>query len=217
MLVAGLSAIIVICCVAVFFLLRGHRVDRYEQHARSVMAGDRNTTLYEMPLGPQGVRQKFKHFFTFGKKRDGWIRANSGEEDEWDASDRLVQHHARDDSQWVAETGMFHDPTSQRGRGPSRVERSQTSDSIELTVPSPPPPLPQSPYTAANGPPQHGFFDPYSSSPQPPELRRIPSSSAEIETYDTEGPRAPSASSTDGASAAPKFESGTKFREALAF
>ncbi|KAK7688819.1 hypothetical protein QCA50_007508 [Cerrena zonata] len=141
-LVVALSSIVVLSCVGVFFLLRDHQQDpheRHERHARRVHSGKRETSIYDVPLGPPGMRARFKNWFGFGKKREGWVRANSGD-DEWDASDLNPSYAptfvklsgAKKETQYTDNGSISTQYTS-----PPRphVERSMTSDSIELSVP----------------------------------------------------------------------------------
>jgi hypothetical protein len=129
-LIVVLSTFIFVACVGIFVLLRSHREDPFERHARRVLSGERSQTMYEMPLGPKGMREKFKMLFTFNKmKREGWVRANSADEDPWDASEypaaqnlRATQTRENNDKRWTPDT---HDNT---------LNRSETSESIQLSA-----------------------------------------------------------------------------------
>ena len=137
-LVVALSSFILIASIGIFILLRRNKDDPFERHARRVLSGERSQTMYEMPLGPKGMREKFRGFFKLrGKERQGWVRANSAEEDTWDASEDLLprhsgpshlQHQDDRDMHWINDSAssQYH----------SSVSRSETSESIQLSAPN---------------------------------------------------------------------------------
>ena len=228
MLVVGLAAIIVICCTATFFLLRGHKVDPFEQHARRVLAGKREATLYEMPLGPQGIRQKFKRLFTFGRKRDGWIKADSGDNDEWDASDRLVYDHSKENED--PETYWNPDPRLYDAPQPNAVHvsrnfprRGETSDSIELTAPSFTPLPPSTTPSLLSGPASHRpyieYTNPFAAESAIPlsDVMRMPTATGEQIPNRFEVLSSDTSSGIPNVRSMRKFDSGTKFKESLDF
>ncbi|KAI0093820.1 hypothetical protein BDY19DRAFT_919130 [Irpex rosettiformis] len=139
-LVVALSSFILLASIGIFVLLQRHKDDPFERHARRVLSGQHSQTMYEMPLGPKGMREKFRGLFKFGKmKREGWIRANSAEEDTWDASEDLLPRHSGGthsrqqdsrDMRWISDSAL-----SQHHK--SSVTRSDTSESIQLSAANP--------------------------------------------------------------------------------
>ncbi|KAJ3541876.1 hypothetical protein NM688_g6030 [Phlebia brevispora] len=226
-LVVVLAVIAVVSAIGVFFLLRSQKKGPYEREARRALAGKREESLYQLPLGPQGMRQKFKNLFKFGRKRDGWTRASSG--DEWDASDRLVYDPPTEGgSQWISGTSLYDAPQHrEREMAPTphtRVERSETSDSIELTVPPASVPQLSNNLVAANvasREPSHAdvYTDPFASSPTVTRSSEMLPIDGEPTPRDDE--RRFTVRSGDDAGVTGtvrsmrKFESGTKFKEAL--
>lgn len=211
-----LSSIVVISCVGVFFLLRDHPQDPYERHARRVHSGKRETSIYEAPLGPPGMRTRFKNWFRFGKKQEGWVRANSGD-DEWDPSD-LNPSYAPSFVKLSGARKEMHDKgndsISSTYSSPSRprVGRSMTSDSIELSVPplavdatSTPLPRDSYPHTFTSSPVSFNSVDVNTSY----HIQSPDSDHAEFSI--------PSVSNTGSVRAMRKFESGTKFKEVIDF
>lgn len=191
-LVVVLSIIIVLSCVGVFFLLRNHQSTSRERRTRSARTGkDRS-----LPLGPPGLRNRVAGLFG---KRGGWIRAN--DDDEWDAEDDLSTHHNPQDAAFMDEYPQH-----------ARSERSMTSESVELTVPS------------------LSFSHPMSS---PPTTARVSESplqddddliaSPSLDGHTTRDERHFSVQSVDSHTSSTtilsmqKFESGTKFKEGLDF
>ncbi|KIP09306.1 hypothetical protein PHLGIDRAFT_126456 [Phlebiopsis gigantea 11061_1 CR5-6] len=187
-LVIFLSFIIIFSCVGVFLLLRTSKPDPYERHARRVLSGRHEDTLYEVPLGPPGLKEKVKSWFRFTKKQDGWVRASSGDADEWDASDRLAYDSpaAADKSKSVADFGA------------ATLSKSDTLESVELAAPS----LALDAVTL----PRLAYADPYTASPtalEPVEWAR--------------GGTRSGASGADPAAETPMrvFENGTRFKESV--
>lgn len=118
--------------------------------------------MYEMPLGPPGLKEKVKNLFRFNRKRDGWVRANDGDADEWDASDRLAM--ASDPPNGRRPRGERWSPddsskSAEHAYGDSKVFKSDTLESIELSVPEP---LSIDPGVTL---PHLSYDDPYSTSP----------------------------------------------------
>lgn len=231
MLVVVLAAIVVLCCVGVFFLLRSHRNDPYERNARRMLGGKREDSLYQVPLGPPGIRQKFKNLFKFGRKRDGWVRASSGD-DTWDASDRLVsdppEEHNVGGSRWISGTTLYDAPTREREHEAHRIQRSETSDSIELSVPPASMPQvadnPEAAY-AVSREPSHAevYRDPFATSttidrsPEVPPSSVVPRISKDDDDRRFSIRLGDSAGSEATVRSMRKFESGTKFKEGLDF
>lgn len=160
------------------------------------------------------MRAKFKTWFGFGKKQEGWVRANSGD-DEWDPSD-LNPSYTPGFVKLSGAKKETHDKEresiSTQYTSPPRpyVQRSLTSDSIELSVPpltlnTTPISLPHDPYTNT-----------FTSSP-------VSLNSVNVNTpYRVRSPEhaefsIPSLSNTGSVRAMRKFESGTKFKEAIDF
>lgn len=152
-----------------------------------------------MPLGPPGLKEKMKNLFRFNRKRDGWVRASSGDADEWDASDRLAYDPPNErrpgGSRWSP------DGSSKRDFGDSKVHKSDTLESVELSAPSP---SIESAETHGITLPHLSYADPYSTSPTAIE----PSERSRDGTH-------------SGPFAAPEetpmrvFENGTRFKESL--
>lgn len=198
-LVVVLAAIFIVCSIGVFFLLRSHKDDPYERHARRVLSGRREDITYQMPLGPPGLKEKFKSLFRM-RGSGGWVRASSGD-DEWDASDPEAR-------------GMPYDPPSGRRTGDALwgsdsqatlpksnfgVHKSDTMESIQLSAP-----------TLENVTvPTLSYSDPYSSSPPPMDGPSYTAGHAQQgmiqePSYGVSADRAP-----------PTFENGTRFKESL--
>ncbi|KAF7799697.1 hypothetical protein EIP86_010939 [Pleurotus ostreatoroseus] len=230
-LVVVLAAIVIICCIGVFFLLRSHKNDPYERNARRILSGKREDSLYQMPLGPPGIRQKFKNLFKFGRKRDGWVRASSGD-DTWDASDRLVydppEEHNVGGSHWVSGTTLYDAPSREREHEAHRVQRSETSDSIELSVPSVAqvsfnPDVSYAPSISREASHAEVYTDPFSTSPTSVHSSEAQRSVDVSRASEDEEDRRFSVRSGESAAHEPsirsmrKFESGTKFKEGLEF
>ncbi|KAI0081421.1 hypothetical protein K474DRAFT_1703861 [Panus rudis PR-1116 ss-1] len=206
-LVVVLASIVVISTVAVFFLLRSHKSSPYDRHARRVLGGKRETSIYEAPLGPPGMRSKFRSLFGRGQKNEGWVRAGSGD-DEWDASDLNTSYgpvrELQDRDSRSPPNAMFAPQPR------SYVSRSSTSDSIELEVPnqrSPPFDI-----QTANTPPV--ITNPFSSSPPPMQSPEDSDSDNDVEPR--EGRFSVQSGEHPGSiRSMRKFQGGTKFREQL--
>lgn len=169
------------------------------------MFGKREASIYEAPLGPQGMRAKFKNLVGLGKKNEGWVRANNGST-EWDASDRNLVFEPATASLDVHGTDSPFTPP--RPHAPS-VHRSSTSESIELSVPS----GQQTYYDAAPGPSTQ-YSDPFASPTSPTastETEGRPSKREDSGRF--------SVQSGDNGTirSMRKFDSGTKFKEAIDF
>ncbi|GJE88015.1 hypothetical protein PsYK624_040980 [Phanerochaete sordida] len=204
-LVVVLAAIFILCSIGVFFLLRSHREDPYERHARRVLSGRREDITYQMPLGPPGLKEKFKSLFRM-RGGGGWVRASSGD-DEWDASDPEARGrpydppsgHRAGDSRWGS------DSQATLSKSNFGVHKSDTLESIELSAPA----------LKNVTLPTLSYSDPYSSPPPPME--------GSVRSTGLESPRQqgigkdPSYSGlplpTDRAP--PTFENGTRFKESL--
>jgi hypothetical protein len=136
-LVVVLAAIFLISCTGVFLLLRTHKPDPYERHARRTAR--REDFLHEMPLGPPDLKDKVRNLFRFGRRRDGWVRASSGEAaDEWDASDPMARtvydplsETRLSGSRWGRESSV---DSAQKKFG---MHKSETMESIELVSAAP--------------------------------------------------------------------------------
>ncbi len=167
------------------------------------------------------MRQKFRKLFTFGRKRDGWVRANSGDDDEWDASDRITNDRPRElddrDTRWVPESSSR--AAAELNAVHSNLGRSDTAESIELSAPS------KSPPSDAPAIPPTDVPDPFSASPtsmaSADRFSGREGGSAEG-TPDEDGRRFSVRSGADprdvtSVRSMRKFDSGTKFKEALDF
>lgn len=216
--VVVLASIVILSCIGVFFLLRNHNPDPYERHARRVMSGKRETSIYELPLGPPGMRDKFKGLFGLRKKQEGWVRANSGD-DEWDASDLNPSYAPRlTGPREMQDRGT--DVTSSSFIPPPRphIERSATSDSIELSVPPSQDRSPPLDVDIAYAPtPSSSYPDTFSSSPVSMESSETIAYSARPEPREHEQFSVPSGSHTGSVRAMRKFDGGTKFKEVIDF
>lgn len=217
-LVVSLAAIFLICCIGIFILLRGHKLDPFERHARRVLAGRREDTVYQVPLGPPGIRQKFGRVFGFWKRRrEGWQRASSGD-DEWDASYQPAGMHDQprelndSDMRWIS------------GAAPS-ISRSETSDSVQLSVPdhgAGTPPSASATPTPADAAMQHTpYTDPFVTSPTSMKFGERFANSPPMESekddkrFSVQSGR--SADGTPNIRSMRKFDNGTKFKESLEF
>lgn len=215
-LVVGLAAIFLLSTIAIFFLLRSHRPDAYERHARRVLAGKRESSIYETPFGPQGMRAKFKNLFGFGRKKEGWVRANSGDMDEWDPSVDFRPGHGQARELTDRDVQLVTSPTTGHAYNPpplshKQLERNATSDSVELTVPDHPPPnVDTSPSI-----PQSSYSDPFVSSPTSVQSRESHETvrDARPERFSVQS----GSHSGDRVRSMRKLESGTKFVEGLDF
>ncbi|EKM56041.1 uncharacterized protein PHACADRAFT_257075 [Phanerochaete carnosa HHB-10118-sp] len=188
-LIVVLSAIFLISSAGVFVLLRAHRDDPYERHARRVLSGRREDVARQMPLGPPGLREKLKGLFQGRGRRGGWVRASSGD-DAWDASEPAAR-------------GAPYDPPS--GPLPKSnfgVHKSDTMESVELAAPT----------LKDVALPTLSYDDPYSSSPPPLERSAGRSSPGRRSVSDDdEGPF-----DAIPADRVPRtFENGTRFKESL--
>ncbi|TCD67986.1 hypothetical protein EIP91_011655 [Steccherinum ochraceum] len=202
-LVVCLATIVIFACIAIFILLYRFKPDRHERDYRKSMFGKRESSIYEAPLGPQGMRAKFKNFFGRGKKGEGWMRANNDDE-EWDASDRnLVPNRSRGAAEtYSAQVGPSSSPTRL-----SHPSRSSTSESIELSVPSDPHSTPAGPTTS--------YPDPFASPPLP---NASPTSDRDQEHVTRDEGRFSVQSGDNGTiRSMRKFDGGTKFKEAIDF
>lgn len=212
--------------MAIFFLLRTRKPDAYERQTRRALAGKRESSVYEVPLGPHGMRAKFKNLFGFGKKREGWVRANSGDfVDEWDASDESRPGHGQARELTDRDVRMVTSPTSGHAYIPQplstppqqlsrkQMERNATSDSVELSVPdghpSPPPvdippsiprPIYSDPYVTSPTSPTEHYDRPHGSSGNPSEQFSVQTGSGDSSLRSMQ-----------------KLGSGTKFVESLEF
>lgn len=199
-LVVCLATIVVFACIAIFILLYKFKPDPYERQYRQTTFGKRESSIYEVPLGPHGMRAKFKNLIGLGKKREGWVRANDGSE-EWDASDRnLVPRQ-------VPRTVDHMDaPFSPPQHHASSLRRSSTSESIELSVPSNGQPAPGSAAT-----PTSTYTDPFSS----PPLASNPFNTTDPSLAPRGSVFAVQSGDDGSIRSMKKFNGGTKFREAL--
>lgn len=209
-LVVVLSSIVLISCIAVFFLLR-HKPDPYERHARRVLAGKRDAVNYEVPTGPPGIKARVKGMFKPGKRSQGWMRASSGDDgEEWDAADLVRESDAEMVSRASPPPPSFTPPS----RPPQ--QRSMTSDSIELSAP--PMEIPFN-LTAISIPTTSTTYrDPYN--PYTTSPTAMVSSETVAEHRPQREPsmqKQPGHSSVDSAGSTRTFESGSKFREDLDF
>lgn len=160
------------------------------------------------------MRTKFKNWFRLGKKQAGWVRANSGD-DEWDASDLNPSYQPTfvklgGAKKEIHDKGNESISTTYSSPPRPRVERSLTSDSIELSVP--PLSLDTTPISFPRDPLPNAFtISPVSfNSVTVGTPRRVQSPDhAEFSI--------PSVSNTGSVRAMRKFESGTKFKEAIDF
>ncbi|KAH8100289.1 hypothetical protein BXZ70DRAFT_180623 [Cristinia sonorae] len=211
-LVVSLAAIVVFSCIAIFILLYKYKPDPYERHYRQTMFGKREASIYETPLGPQGMRAKFKNLIGRGRKSEGWMRTGDGSE-EWDASDRhiLPGSYGRDsgDSDAPPMDSPFKPPP--RAHQPS-IRRSDTSESIELSVPN-------ASHTRDRDDvivPTSTYSDPFTTSHSPPSGEPVntmafPTSQEDADHFSVQSPG-------DGAlRSMRKFSGGTKFKEAIDF
>jgi len=202
-LVVALSSIVVISCVAVFFLLRNHKRDPYERHARRVLSGKREAVNYETPTGPPGIKAKLKGMFKVGKKREGWVRASSGDDgEEWDVGDDDAQMR----TSRTTPSASFTPPAR------PQPQRSLTSDSIELSAPEvfPPPFNPMAVSIPREAAP---YSDPYTTSPTAMvSTEAFPTSQAHSFPEKQQGQN-----SADSGATTRTFESGSKFKENLDF
>ncbi|KAH9948148.1 hypothetical protein B0H21DRAFT_788725 [Amylocystis lapponica] len=211
-LVVVLSLIIVVCFVAVFFLLRNHSPTTHERRARQAYARE-HESLYELPVGPPGIRSKFARFF--GRKEGkGWVRAASGDGDEWDAADDRSAYKDRDLREESIPQSSFY-----VARQLSKMPHAMSTDSVEVELEA----------ASASSPPRDAVsprpslvslssttpHDPFSSSPT-----SIAHSLPDTEDGSTreEGGRFSVQSGEPGRTRSMrKFENGTKFREGLDF
>lgn len=155
------------------------------------------------------MRERFRNLFG-GRKREGWVRANSGETDEWDAS----VHFPHDKQGRV----LYSPPGS-----PRHIPRSETSESVELSAP----PL----KVETDALPQLAYQDPYTTSPTSVDTHETAqrsdsadsSHNADVARADSTDDRRFSVQSGQTAHGKPgyrsmrKFDNGTKFKESLEF
>ncbi|KAL4246158.1 hypothetical protein ABKN59_009325 [Abortiporus biennis] len=221
-LIVGLSVLFLICAIVVFILLRNHKPDAYERHARRVLAGKRESSIYEVPLGPPAMRSKFRNLFHFGRKHEGWVRANSGDADEWDASEEFRPGHGQareltdrdvEDLRQESKDEPFTPPAITK----EQMERNDTSESIELSVPDVSHTglhIETAPHVTA----MHAeYSDPFNTSPtsmypRDPEEETIQmqSSSPRPERFSVQSGENPGS-----VRSMLKFQSGTKFKESF--
>lgn len=162
--------------------------------------------MYEMPLGPKGMREKFRGLLKLGKtKREGWVRANSAEET-WDASEDLLPRdtrssHSLQDSKemrWVNSAAPSHHQ--------SHITRSETSESIQLSAPNPRDSL-KTLVTDFPDTSKKSYIDPFSTSPTSMLSREEIHQSFPPSLHEN----------SNGTRPAPLFVNGTRFRESLDF
>lgn len=195
-----------------FFLLRSSRPDAFERQARRALAGSREESLYEMPLGPAGARAKFKNLFRFGKRKHNFTKIESRDVDDWDASEETRPGHGQARELTDHDVRMVsHTLEQPQGIRPP-VQRNSTSDSIELSVPD------HHSLGVDTTFPHPPYIDPFSTSPiamaSSEEIPgTLPPQSGEHGRFSVQSAHA------DGQNARihsmRKFQGGTKFKEVI--
>ncbi|KAI0345040.1 hypothetical protein BDW22DRAFT_1353881 [Trametopsis cervina] len=204
-LVVALSCIILFSCIGIFVLIRRQEDDPFEAHARSVTAGKRLDTNYERPPASRGIREKLRGLFGTRKmKREGWLRANSNDDDTWAAAEDLIPRHTRaishdigvndGDIRWSSDIAPSHQSSFRQGGPGSRstLAHGRSLSSINTDLP---------------GSEQPPFPNPFSSSPTSMYSRE------EIST----SPPNPEGRNPEGNRSVTMFPNGTRFKESLDF
>ncbi|PCH38583.1 hypothetical protein WOLCODRAFT_161681 [Wolfiporia cocos MD-104 SS10] len=215
-LVVILATIFVSCCVAVFFLLRDHNPTPYERELRRARRLQRRETgSYEVPGGRPGLKGRLARLF--GRRQaEGWVRAGDG--DEWDAADEPVRPAAGDVREYSRPESFTFVGGSVGTAGLPRVDQDMSSESVELSVPEP---ALDTSYASVG---RDLYTDPFTSSPT--SLERTETQNSDESTGPSHGHHTRDDSHftvrtgmSDSVSvrSMQKFESGTKFKEALDF
>jgi len=197
-LVVSLAAIVIICCTAVFFLLRGHNPTPYERELRRARRLQKRHTKSHDPYASPGLRGRIARLFGW-KRAEGWVRADGEEGDAWDAGDERLVSKGEEDAVEIG-TDRFA-PLDVRGM--PLPGRDMSLESVELSA---------SEHDVGNV----SYTDPFSSSPtsmEHSEAQRQGSGDTGRFSIRT------GAKDSDATSirSMRKFESGTKFKEALDF
>jgi len=130
-LVVTFAVIIVVCVIGVFFLLRNYSPTPHERRSRQAHAR-KHSSLYELPVGPAGMRSKFARLFK-SKRGAGWVRTADEEADEWNAADDGV---FRGQDTGTSERDDSHPPSFQVVRG-SQNAHGMSMESVEAALEAP--------------------------------------------------------------------------------
>lgn len=208
-LIVFFSLIILFSCVGIFILLREHEPDSDEREARRALSGKPDELLYQMPLGPPGLKERVRNLFRFNRKRGGWVRASAGDAaDAWDASDHRAAYdppNARGEP-WKSDGASAY---AKCGARDPKVRKSDTLESIQLS-----PPSPHAESSTLDGVtlPALSYSHPRAASPTPMET-------SERSIYDPTshagGGIEPSPPSVPQYTPMRTFENGTRFKESL--
>jgi hypothetical protein len=228
-LVVSLSIFVVICCIAIFWLLKYHEPSHEDRLRRKAELDAARTDQSQIQFNPRSLGERISRAFG----RSGWVRAHDGEDDEGEANVEWRGQESR-----ILDRNSFESPTSPHNHPPQHTEATQhnrwnaneftppssTSD-VELSAHSPP--------TAVKS--EHVSYPERTkdvSHPEPSILSHMPSyetrqsefvrmhsMSAEIVVHDYEqfhNEREFSVQSSDshfGTAQMQKWENGTKFKE----
>ncbi|KAH9914466.1 uncharacterized protein B0H18DRAFT_1125503 [Fomitopsis serialis] len=209
-LVVSLGVVVLVCSVLVFILLKRYNPTPYERQLRRARRLQRKQARSDSPSSafhaPSWLSRLTR---VFGRRRsEGWVRASGEDGDEWDARDELPSYnpqreqqvHQRDPSPLHVDTHL------------PRRDEDASADSVELQAPE------HSEHPATR------YSDPFVSSPSPTSTEHSNGPPTPKETREGRFSVQTAASSpqrqvSDAVSirSMRKFESGTKFKEALEF
>lgn len=214
-LVVSLALIVIICCIAIFWLLKTHEPTPAERARRRAKndaekASAEAVSTSEQSSNPRSLKERIARFFG----RGGWTKAND---------DIEIQKASPDDSDWKPEVGNEESdspyiPTTRSGYGgvPSdqpheyhRDTRMSSTSTVELSAPS-------AEHTPVISRGADLPFEPLyrSESPQP-DLESPPSEASSVYERPRQDERSFSVISGDSSASMRKFRNGTKFMEQI--
>ncbi|KAH9842500.1 uncharacterized protein C8Q71DRAFT_205871 [Rhodofomes roseus] len=213
-LVVSLGVVVLICCVLVFILLKWYNPTPYERQLRRAQRLQRKQARSDSPHSTFRAPSWLSRLMgVFGRRRsEGWVRASGEDGDEWDARDELPSYRPQSEQQVreLDRDAVAHSPLHIDTHLPGGDE-DPSADSVDLHAPEHPE------HTTTR------YSDLFASSPSPTSTEHSDGPHTPKETREGRfSVQTAAGSHRQGSDASSirsmrKFESGTKFKEALEF